>query len=284
MDGTPVLRSDWHPDVPDHRDLVPEAQRVVELLRSLPMAESTGLPESVDLREFCGESLRSVGEATSTVLAAASLIEYFERRALGRAQRLSRDFLQRASDRFAGTPVGAASDLRSAWKTVARFGVATQSRWERATRRRTDEAERDPLDAWAFGLVERFDELTYVRLDPPQASPSAVLDRVRGFLAAGFPAAFGFSVPASLGAEADIPLRPAWDGVVGGHAAVAVGYDDARRPGGALLVRTGWDPPWGEAGCGWLPYAYVLSGLALDFWTVLRPAWLASGEFARPSL
>lgn len=283
MDGSPVLRSDWHPDVPDHRDLLPDSPRVLELLATLPAAGASVLPESVDLREFFGEPLRvGVGE-TTTVHAAASLIESFERRALGRAQRLSRDFLQRAADRFAGNPCGAASGLRSTWKTVARFGIASQTRWELATVRRVGSGACDPLDAWAFGLVERFDEMTYVRLDPPQAPPAEVLDRVRAFLAAGFPVACGFAVPGSVGAEADIPLRPAWDGIAGGQAAVAVGYDDAFRSGGAFFLRPAWGPTWGEAGCGRLPYAYVRSGLARDFWTVLRPAWLSSGEFARPA-
>lgn len=67
---------------------------------------------------------------------------------------------------------------------------------------------------------------------------------------------------------------------------MAVGYDNARRvrsTKGALRVRMSWGEDWGEGGYGWLPYAYVERGLAVDFWTLLRPDWLASGEFLRPA-
>ena len=74
----------------------------------------------------------------------------------------------------------------------------------------------------------------------------------------------------------------------GGHAVVAVGYDDkkeirnkyADRPTtGALLIRNSWGKDWGEAGYGWLPYDYVKNGLAEDFWSVLKKEWVDTGEF-----
>jgi len=37
---------------------------------------------------------------------------------------------------------------------------------------------------------------------------------------------------------------------------------------------------WGEHGYGWLPYDYVLRGLAEDFWTILKKEWVDTGEFA----
>jgi C1A family cysteine protease len=56
---------------------------------------------------------------------------------------------------------------------------------------------------------------------------------------------------------------------------MAVDYDDARVIGddkanpkttGALLIRNSWGSSWGWHGYGWLPYQYVLRGLAVDFW------------------
>ena len=67
---------------------------------------------------------------------------------------------------------------------------------------------------------------------------------------------------------------------------MAVGYDDDRlfrSYRGALLIRNSWGEGWAEKGSGWLPYDYVREELAADFWTVLKPDWLASGEFDRPS-
>jgi C1A family cysteine protease len=109
---------------------------------------------------------------------------------------------------------------------------------------------------------------------------------VKAFLAAGFPVVFGFPVPTSLTDEGDIPYRPMRDSYFGGQAAVAVGYDDERirTSKGALLVRNSWGVAWGEAGYGWLPYGFLQEHLATDFWTVLRPDWIESGQFNRPRL
>jgi C1A family cysteine protease len=64
-----------------------------------------------------------------------------------------------------------------------------------------------------------------------------------------------------------------------------VGYDDKlriRSDKGALLVRNSWGADWGDGGYGWLPYEYVRQQLAVDFWTLLKPSWLKSGEFESP--
>ena len=45
-----------------------------------------------------------------------------------------------------------------------------------------------------------------------------------------------------------------------------------------------WGTEWGNHGYGWLPYDYVRTHLAGDFWTIMSPEWLDSGEFWRPEL
>jgi hypothetical protein len=32
-------------------------------------------------------------------------------------------------------------------------------------------------------------------------------------------------------------------------------------------------------GYGWLPYEYILRGLAEDFWSVLKKEWIDTGQF-----
>ena len=53
---------------------------------------------------------------------------------------------------------------------------------------------------------------------------------------------------------------------VGGHAVMAVGYDDNKQ---TFLIRNSWGPKWGKKGCFTIPYAYLTSSrLASDFWTI----------------
>ena len=97
---------------------------------------------------------------------------------------------------------------------------------------------------------------------------------------------FGFTVYSSI-EEAEttgkIPYPAAGDKIIGGHAVVAAGYDDKmiikNSNPGALLIRNSWGKTWGEGGYGWLPYDYVLSGLAVDWWSLLKNEWVDTGNF-----
>ena len=48
---------------------------------------------------------------------------------------------------------------------------------------------------------------------------------------------------------------------------------------GALLIRNSWGPTWGQGGYGWMPYEYVLKGVALDFWSLLKTEWVDTDQF-----
>jgi C1A family cysteine protease len=102
---------------------------------------------------------------------------------------------------------------------------------------------------------------------------------------------FGFTVYNSI-EQADktgkIPFPSSREKIEGGHAVAAVGYDDSmktqnkygqKETTGALLIRNSWGKGWGEEGYGWLPYDYILKGLAEDFWSVIKKEWVDAGEF-----
>jgi len=55
---------------------------------------------------------------------------------------------------------------------------------------------------------------------------------------------------------------------IGGHAVLAVGYDDAKK---RFVVRNSWGTGWGLKGYFTLPYAYLENrDLSDDFWTIRR--------------
>ena len=63
-----------------------------------------------------------------------------------------------------------------------------------------------------------------------------------------------------------LPLPTRGDRLRGGHAVLAVGYDDATQ---TFLVRNSWGATWGQDGYFTMPYAYLTTrGLSSDFWTI----------------
>jgi C1A family cysteine protease len=63
-----------------------------------------------------------------------------------------------------------------------------------------------------------------------------------------------------------LDLPKAKERAIGGHAVMAVGYDDAT---GRFLVRNSWGADWGMKGCFTMPYDYLDNrNLSDDFWTI----------------
>lgn len=95
----------------------------------------------------------------------------------------------------------------------------------------------------------------------------AGLDDVKASLAAGNPVAFGFIVYEKfmkIGADGKMPMPGMFEKRLGGHAVLAVGYDDSQK---SLIVRNSWSPKWADNGYFYMPYDFAKSGKAMDWWT-----------------
>jgi C1A family cysteine protease len=205
-------------------------------------------------------------------------MEYLQRRSGFKHVDLSKSFLYKVTRRLLGWTGDTGAFIRTAIKAAALFGVPPEEQWPYDLGRFDEEPE-----AFLYAYAANFSALNYARLDRYGTSGDRALEEVRRVVAAGFPVAFGFPVYSSLTDAPDIPYPdPRTDRHLGGHAVVAVGYDDARAIAGnkgALLLRNSWGTGWGDGGYGWLPYAYVEDQLAEDFWSIFKQDWIDETRF-----
>jgi C1A family cysteine protease len=103
------------------------------------------------------------------------------------------------------------------------------------------------------------------------AAQIADLDGFKTSIANGKPVIFGIAVYKSFmnptAKTTGVIPQPdtANEQLLGGHAIVAVGYDDAKQQ---VTFRNSWSPTWGDKGYGYLPYTYFKDGsLVHDAWT-----------------
>jgi C1A family cysteine protease len=65
-----------------------------------------------------------------------------------------------------------------------------------------------------------------------------------------------------------LPVPARRDAFVGGHAVLAVGYQESTR---RFIFRNSWGRCWGDRGYGYMPFAFIASAaLTWDFWTMRR--------------
>ena len=300
----------WIPDYPDFRDYTETTPSVSQILvptglplpRRVPLAgepavkapaaarrtKPKALPAAADLRPWCSpvEDQKNLGSCTAN--AGVGVTEYYERKAFGRHIDASRLFLYKVTRNLMKMTGDTGAYLRKTMGAMVLFGVPPEDFWPYSDA--ADKFDKEP-PAFCYAFAQNYKTLQYFRHDPPGASAPAVLERVKTYLAAGHPSMFGFTVYSSV-EQADergaIPFPGPSERIVGGHAIVAVGYDDRVRiknsssgveTTGALLVRNSWGASWGDGGYGWLPYEYVRRGLAEDFWSVLKKEWIDTGAF-----
>ena len=273
----------WQPDLPDPRDYAPGDPEIRDALQQLAAPSvAAHNPPQVDLRDYFAAVTDQGSLNSSTAHACVAQVNYFQGRVYGSTQERSTKFVYKNARRLRHVTGDVGSEIRVTLKALVRFGLPPA---EHVPDEHGDcDQEMDPF---LYQFADELSAMKYVRLDSRNLSGVDTLQRVKAFLAAGFPSVFGFSVPRSLSADPDFPYRPSFDGLHGGVAAVAAGYDDRRiraTTKGALLIRTSWGQKWGEEGYGWLPYAYVEEQIASDFWIILKEDWLASDEFTRPPI
>jgi C1A family cysteine protease len=291
----------WLPDYPSIHDFTSKTDKVPDTLKALGQKDSVKtmlkkvgvaddgkeLPVSTDLRKWCSpiENQQSIGSCTAH--AGIGILEYFERKAYGKHIDASRLFLYKVTRNLLQWTGDTGAFLRTTMQALTVFGAPPEEYWKYDISKYDNEPT-----AFCYAFAQNYQAITYYRHDPAGTDKKVLLQTIKKHLAAGLPSMFGFTVYSSISqanATGKIPYPTTKERVEGGHAIDAVGYDDKMKiknsnPGGpettgALLIRNSWGTSWGDKGYGWLPYDYVLSGLATDWWSILTNEWIDTGVF-----
>jgi C1A family cysteine protease len=243
-------RHGWRPDIPDHRDYLYTAKPRVKL------------PDSVDLRSHC-PPVQDQGNLGSCTANAGGAAMGFDLLKMGKHITLSRLFIyynSRAIEHTIKEDSGAT--IRDTIKSISKCGAPPESEWPYSDQ---DPGlfEKKPSDkAYTDGLKHKAS--SYARV-------GRSLSQMKGCLSEGYPFVFGFSVYSSFESEevaqtGAVQMPEADEEFLGGHAVMAVGYDNKTQ---RFIVRNSWGTGWGQKGYFTMPYSYLLdSDLSDDFWTV----------------
>jgi C1A family cysteine protease len=241
----------WVPDLPDGRDL----------LYAAPLKPLAKLPEKVDLRKQCPKvyDQGELGSCTANAIAAALEFDQMKQR-LKNVFTPSRLFIyynERAMEGTVESDSGAM--IRDGVKSVNKRGACKESSWPYKIER-----FREKPGKGCYAEGRKHQAISYMRVNQS-------LGQLKGCLAEGFPFIFGFAVYESfvnrkVEETGEVRMPRAREEFLGGHAVLAVGYDeDAQR----FIVRNSWGNKWGKNGYFTMPYPYLLqSSLSRDFWTI----------------
>lgn len=247
-----IKKFGWIPDLPDQRDF-PFAKLNQKL-------QIENLPVSISLREQCSpiEDQGELGSCTANAIAGA--LEYLDKQDgnMIDASRLFIYYFERLIEGNVFWDSGAY--IRDGIKVLASRGYCDEILWPydiTKYRRLPNKASRKDASKRTIDSYYRCDSL----LDVKKA------------LAAGFPVVFGFTVYESAMFEesaktGDIPMPGISEKVLGGHAVLAVGYNDETKK---IEFRNSWGSSWGKQGYGTLPYEYIDNrNLSDDFWVITK--------------
>jgi len=253
----------WVRDLPDARDHLYSAPHIA--LAALPASVdlTSGLPDAYDQGQIGSCTANAISGAFEFALRKQNLADFMP-------SRLFIYYNERAIEGHTGTDSGA--QIRDGMASIAKQGVCAETEWPYDATPADPNTGQFPAGArdgqkptaacYADALKNR--ATGYQRLTQD-------INQLKGCLAAGYPFVLGFTVYESFESQevaqsGNAPMPKPGEQVLGGHAVLAVGYDDATN---RFRVRNSWGTGWGQNGYFTIPYAYLTNTqLSSDFWTL----------------
>lgn len=236
----------WSPDLPDYRDYTYSATTV-------------NFPTIIDLRLQMPPVFDQgdLGSCTANAIASASQFLWMKAGNHKTSSRLFIYYNERVIEGTVNQDSGA--QIRNGIKSIATLGECYALQWPY----RISKFRLQPTNECYFDALKH-KALVYRRI-------SSSMNDMKAVLASGYPFVFGFTVYDSF--ESDtvastgvVPMPKNNESVLGGHAVLAVGYDDNQK---MFLVRNSWGTNWGLQGYFWMPYQYLSnSNLVDDRWVI----------------
>lgn len=193
------------------------------------------IPPSADLRAGCLPIRDQGPRATCLVFAASSVHEHA--RSLG--EHLSTEALFRRCKSRDSLPDNAGTTVPAVLQSLRDDGQPVEHAWPYGST-----APAEPAAQWHHADLEGEEQSDPVRFVTQRIADGKLVAIALEMTDAWY----------AVGTDAVIPDPIPQEQLLGGHAVVAVGYDESAA---RVLIRNSWGSAWGNGGYAWLPYAQL---------------------------
>ena len=233
----------WIRDNPDVRDRYFEPPHMMDIPPVVNLQSDFPPPYSQGKINSC------------TAQALSAIIEYNERKQAS-PSRLFIYYNERLLMNTTESDSGAS--MRTGIKSVSQYGYCREDIWPYTIDKWKTKPNRT---AYRFANSNKINNYSRINQNIRQLKLS---------LASRNPFVFGFTVYEKFESNeirtSGLLSMPNNEKMLGGHAVIAVGYDDNDQ---TFMIRNSWGPDWGLNGYFKMPYEYISDpNLAADFWII----------------